>query len=174
VTPAQIDQQAQVALLSSAVIPNLDAAFNVAHRLVWNRHDAQDVVQNAFIKAMRNLDQLRDPTKARPWLLAITYREALMVLRSRRDTPTDPTRLPDRVGRSPGPDEIAEQRELAATVHAAIDRLVPGLRAALVLRDIEGLPMAEVAAVLGIGASAAKMRVSRAREQLRTDLTGRI
>jgi DNA-directed RNA polymerase specialized sigma24 family protein len=78
---------------------NVSAAFNVAYRLVWNRADAQDVVQTSFIKATRSISQLRDASKARCWLINITYREALMVLRSRRDLPTDPFALPDPDGR---------------------------------------------------------------------------
>jgi DNA-directed RNA polymerase specialized sigma24 family protein len=75
---------------------NVSAAFNVAYRLVWNRADAQDVVQTSFIKATRSISQLRDASRARGWLLSITYREALMALRSRRDLPTDPFALPER------------------------------------------------------------------------------
>lgn len=153
---------------------NVDAAFNVAYRLVWNRADAQDVVQEAFIKAVRGLDQLRDPDKARSWLLRITYREALMVLRARRDVPTDPVVLRARAGLLAGPEDQVLQRELADVIHAAIDHLPETLRTAFVLRDVEELPMADVAEVLDLGLSATKMRVARAREQLRIALTGRI
>jgi len=153
---------------------NVDAAFNVAYRLVWNRADAQDVVQSSFLKAARGLGQLRDRDKARPWLLAITYREALMVLRSRRDEPTDPADLPDEVGASLGPEDLVVRQELIAVIQAAIDGLPQTLRTAFVLRDVEELAMADVADVLGIGVSAAKMRVARARETMRTTLTGRI
>ena len=153
---------------------NVGAAFNVAYRLVWNRADAQDVVQSSFIKATRSISQLRDASKARGWLLSITYREALMVLRSRRDLPTDPFALPERVGRQPTPEDQLLQRELADEIRAAIDQLPELLRTAFVLRDVEELPMSELADVLDIGASAAKMRVARARELLRISLSGRI
>ena len=153
---------------------NVDAAFNVAYRLVWNRADAQDVVQSAFIKAVRARDQLLDASRARGWLLTITYREALMVLRSHRDVPTDPAELPDRAGAPDGPEDAALGAELALVIQRAIDGLPDALRLAFVLRDVEELPMNEVAEVLDIGVSAAKMRVARARETLRTELTGRI
>ena len=153
---------------------NVDAAFSVAYRIVWNRADAQDVVQNAFIKAAHGLEQLRDPDKARNWLLSITYREALMVLRARRDIPTDPVELPDHGNARVDPADLVVQHELADIIRAAIDRLPEPLRTAFVLRDVEELPMGEVAEVLEIGVSAAKMRVARARESLRIELTGRI
>ncbi len=153
---------------------NVDAAFNVAYRLVWNRADAHDVVQSAFVKAARARHQLLDPARARGWLLSITYREALMVLRSRRDVPTDPVELADRGGLAPDPADVSLAGELAEIIRDAIDRLPDGVRTALVLRDVEEVPMAEVADVLGIGLSAAKMRVARAREMLRIDLRERI
>ncbi len=152
---------------------NADAAFNVAYRLVWNRADAEDVVQSSFVKAARGLGQLRDPDKARSWLLSITYREALAVLRTHRDIATDPAVLRDTVGVGPGPEDLAVQQELAVMIQAAIDGLPTTLRTAFVLRDVEEVPMANVAEILGIGISAAKMRVARAREVLRITLMGR-
>jgi RNA polymerase sigma-70 factor (ECF subfamily) len=153
---------------------NVDAAFSVAYRLVWNRADAQDVVQNAFVKAAHGREQLRDASKARSWLLSITYREALMVLRARRDVPTDPIDLPEHATARLDPADLVVQHELAGVMRAAIDRLPEALRTAFVLRDVEELPIGDVAEVLEIGMSAAKMRVARARECLRIALTGRI
>lgn len=152
----------------------VDGAYNVAYRLLWNHADAADVVQNVFIKAVLHRDQLIDAGKARSWVLGISYREALMVLRGRRDTPTDPSRLPDRPAPASDPEELALRSELATLLGEAIDALPDSLRVAFVLRDVEELPMAEVASVLDIGESAAKMRVARGRESLRITLTGRI
>ena len=153
---------------------NAGAAFNVAYRITWSRADALDVVQDAFIKAMRKADQLREPTKARSWLLSITYREALSLLRSRRETATDPSDFDGLSGRAEDPADVVARRELAAFIDAAIMRLAEPLRTAFVLRDVEELPIAEVAEILGIGLSASKMRVARAREQLRVALEGEI
>lgn len=152
----------------------VDGAYNVAYRLLWNHADAADVVQNAFIKAVLHRDQLSEPGKARSWVLGIAYREALMVLRGRRDTPTDPSRLPEAASLGPDPAELAIRSELAQLLSDAIGALPESLRGAFVLRDVEELPMAEVATVLEIGESAAKMRVARARESLRVTLAGRI
>jgi len=151
---------------------NVGAAFNVAYRITWSRADALDVVQDAFIKAMRKADQLREPTKARSWLLSITYREALGLLRSRRETATDPSDLDGLSGSAEDPSDVVGRRELAALIDAAVMRLAEPLRTAFVLRDVEELPIAEVAEILGIGLSASKMRVARAREQLRVALEG--
>jgi RNA polymerase sigma-70 factor (ECF subfamily) len=151
---------------------NVGAAFNVAYRITWSRADALDVVQDAFIKAMRRADQLREPAKERSWLLAITYREALSMLRSRRDVATDPSDFDGLSGRAEDPADVVARHELAALIDAAIMRLAEPLRTAFVLRDVEELPIADVAEILGIGLSASKMRVARAREQLRVALEG--
>lgn len=147
---------------------------SVAYRIVWNRADAQDVVQIAFLQALQHRDQLIDPGRGRVWLLSITYREALQRLRARRDIPTDPVLLPGAAQLASDPADIVAASELATIVRQSIDTLPDGLRTAFVLRDVEDLTLAEVAAVLDIGLSAAKMRVSRAREHLRRELTGKI
>ncbi len=153
---------------------NVDSAFNVAYRIVWNTTDAQDVVQTAFISAWGKLDQLRDPSRVRSWLLSITYREALTVLRRRRDVLTGPADFERVIANSLGPEDMALERDRARLIDAAIRSLPVRLRIAFILRDVEELPMAEVASVLDIGESAAKMRVARAREVLRQALKGRI
>ena len=150
---------------------NADSVFHVAWRILWSVPDAEDVTQTTFVRAFTRLDQLRDRGRARPWLLQIAYHSALEVLRRRRDVPTDPSELPDR----PSPDDterIVDRRAAVAVLQVAIDELPGTLRLAFVLRDIEGLSMIEVADTLGIGESAAKMRVARAREQLRVSLEG--
>jgi len=149
---------------------NVESVFNVAHRVLWNRSDAEDVVQNTFVKAVTRLDQLRDQSRARPWLLQIAYRESISALRKRREIPVDPTTLPDPPSPDRGPADLAVAADLVAILADALRRMPPDERLALVLRDIEELPMKEVANVIGTGLSAAKMRVSRGRATLRSML----
>jgi len=75
-------------------VENVDGVYNVAYRVLWNKSDAEDVVQQSFIKAFTRMDQLHDQSRVRPWLLQIAYREAITVLRQRRDVtrPTFPSR----------------------------------------------------------------------------------
>lgn len=150
-----------------------DGVHNVAFRILWNRADAEDVVQTAFLQAFIHLRELADRGKARPWLLRIAYREALNVLRRRREVPMDPVTIAEGArGLDADPVDAVIAADLAATIRRAIDDLPETLRVAFVLRDVEGTAMADVADILGIGASAAKMRVARAREQLRHSLQG--
>jgi RNA polymerase sigma-70 factor (ECF subfamily) len=148
-----------------------DSVFHVAWRIVWSAPDAEDVTQATFVRAFTRLDQLREPGRERPWLLQIAYHGALEVLRRRRDVPTDPHELPERPT-SEDTERIADRRATVALLQSAIDELPGSLRIAFVLRDVEGLSTHEVADTLGIGESAAKMRVARAREQLRMALEG--
>lgn len=150
---------------------HIDAVYNVAYRVLWNTADAEDVVQAAFVKAFTRLDQLEDAGRARPWLLQITYREAITVVRRRRDVPTDPTEMPETTSQAYGPDEQAIAHTIAEQISGALAQLRDEERMAVVLRDVEELPMREVAEVLEIGLSAAKMRVHRGRAELRRLLT---
>ena len=145
-----------------------DGVFNVAYRVLWNRTDAEDVVQTTFVKAFGRIDQLRDPDKARPWLLQVGYRESIAVLRRRREAPVDPADLPVAVSSEPSPDDVVVASAVAAELSKALHRLSPDERMAVVLRDVEDLPMRDVAEVLGVGVSAAKMRVHRGRQRLRS------
>ncbi len=148
---------------------HIDAVFNVAYRVLWNRADAEDVVQLTFVKAFTRVDQLTDMGRERPWLLQIAYRESIAVVRRRRDTPTDPGELPQ-VANGQSPEGLAISSEVARVINEALLELAEAERMAVVLRDIEELPMTEVAHVLGVGLSAAKMRVHRARQSLRLKL----
>lgn len=152
---------------------NVDAVFNVAYRVLWRRADAEDVVQQTFLKVLLRLDQLQDSARVRPWLLQIAYREAISVLRSRRDLPTDPTKLPETEEPGAGPADLVVLSDVARTVQGALDAMDPDERLAVVLRDVEQLPMRDVAEVLGIGLSAAKMRVHRGRASLRLAMSGK-
>jgi RNA polymerase sigma-70 factor (ECF subfamily) len=151
---------------------NADAVFNLAYRVTSNTADAEDVVQESFVRAFLRREDLRDRTRARPWLLSIAFRQSLMLLRARRDVPTDPVSLESRADQGTDPVDAALRKERAVLVRQAIGRLTDDLRAAVVLRDVEGLQLRDVAEILGIGLSATKMRIARAREQLRTELEG--
>ena len=151
---------------------HVDAVFNVGYRITWNRADAEDITQATFVKALTRLDQLHDDARARPWLLKVAYREALTVLRKRRDVPTDPTLLPHCAGSERRSDDQAMAADLSEILSGALSKVAEAERTAVVLRDIEQLPMRDVADVMGIGLSAAKMRVHRGRQALRKLLEG--
>ena len=149
---------------------HVDAVYNVAYRVLWNRDDAEDVVQATFVKAFLRLDQLKDDSKVRAWLLQVGYREAITVVRRRRDVPTDPLEMPVEASNARGPEALAVASAMAGHISEALMAMDEDERVAVVLRDIEELPMRQVAEVLDVGLSAAKMRVHRGRQSLRQKL----
>ncbi len=154
-------------LLHRLFTAHVDSVFNVAYRVTWNRADAEDVVQSSFLKVIVNHGQLDDPSRERAWVLQVAYREAIAVLRRRREQPIDPSVLPDSPSADPSPDEAVVLSDLARMISGAFERMTAPERMAVVLRDVEGLAMKEVASVMGLGLSAAKMRVHRGRQTLR-------
>ncbi len=151
----------------------VESVFNVAYRVLWNRADAEDVVQRTFLKALTRLDQIRDPGRVRPWLLQVAYRESIAVVRARREVPTAPEDMPESVVSGAGPAEAAVLSDVARILSEALGEMNEQERVAVVLRDVEQLPIREVAEVLGVGVSAAKMRVHRGRASLRELIAGK-
>jgi RNA polymerase sigma-70 factor, ECF subfamily len=153
---------------------NANAVFDLAYRMVWDRSEAQSIAQQAFLLASVSRRKLTDLVKARRWLLAFTYREALMQLRGRRLKP--PAR--DEPGEGAWPETVSPTRanpdEIAAMFRFTVDQLPDSLRPAFVLSDIVGLSIEDIAHVLGVDEAASKMRVSRARARLQTALTGKL
>ena len=155
--------------------------FRIAHHLVNNREDAEDVVQTAFLKAFQHLDQFRESAQFSTWLTRITMNQALMVLRKRRTTKEvssdinfdgDEDHLPIEVADwSPNAEELYQAAELKDILRKTLRRLGPGLRAVFVLRDIEGFTLQETAEALDLSLAAVKARSLRARLRLRQGLS---
>jgi RNA polymerase sigma-70 factor (ECF subfamily) len=149
-----------------------DGIYTLAVRVVGDRHLGEDVVQETFLLALRKLHTWRGDGSIDGWIYRIGYRQAIAALRRRRDHPVDPVDLPDAVDSQSDPERDVLRAELARRVDAAIVSLPPMLRAAYVLRDIEGLSTGDVAAALDLSESAVKMRLKRARMTLRDELKG--
>jgi RNA polymerase sigma factor (sigma-70 family) len=150
------------------VWPHMRSAYNLARWLVRNGDDAEDIVQEALLKAFKALDSFRGGD-ARVWMLSIVRNTAMNFLRQRKpDTGADLELEP--VDHSPNPEEglLAESRR--EQVRRAIARLEPEFRETLILREIEGLSYKEIAAVLDIPAGTVMSRLSRARQRLLIEL----
>ena len=143
--------------------------------------DAEDVVQDAFLKAYEKLDQFQGNSKFYTWLVRIAVNESLMRLRKRRtgklvsmdeDVQTDEGSVPrDFADWAPNPEQNYTQTELAEILRKTIQGLPQGFRVVFVLRDVEGLSTEETAETLGLSVPAVKSRLLRARLQLRERLT---
>ena len=154
--------------------------FRIAQHITQNREDAEDVVQDAFLKAYTNLQQFQEQSKFYTWLVRIAVNEALMKLRRRRpertvsldeDIQTGEDSIPREVADwSPNPEQNYNQAELREILTKTIQGLPSGFRTVFVLRDVEGLSTEETADALELSIPAVKSRLLRARLQLRERL----
>lgn len=161
--------------------------YRLACRLV-GVDDAADVVQEAFLSAFRHLGSFRRDSKFSTWLYRIAVNAALMHRRGRARQRTDsldaflPTfeadgshrGTPAQLEIAARADELLDRRLLAEKAMAALDRLPASSRNAFVLRDLEELPTAEVAEILGVEPAAVRQRVHRARLMLRGILSAMV
>jgi RNA polymerase sigma-70 factor (ECF subfamily) len=155
--------------------------FRIAQHITQNREDAEDVVQDAFLKAYQKLDQFQGNSKFYTWLVRIAVNEALMRLRKRKtdktvsmdeEVETDDGSLPREFADwSPNPEQQFRQSELNDILARAIQGLPASFRTVFVLRDVEGLSTEETAETLGLSVPAVKSRLLRARLQLRERLS---
>ncbi len=154
--------------------------FRIAQHITQNREDAEDVVQDAFLKAYTNLQQFQEQSKFYTWLVRIAVNEALMKLRRRRpertvsldeEIQTGEDSVPREVADwSPNPEQNYNQAELREILTKTIQGLPPGFRTVFILRDVEGLSTEETADALELSIPAVKSRLLRARLQLRERL----
>ncbi len=154
--------------------------FRIALHITQNREDAEDVVQDAFLKAYGNLEQFQGQSKFYTWLVRIAVNEALMKLRRRRpermvsldqEVQTEEDSIPREVADwSPNPEQLYNQAELRDILGKTIQGLPPSFRTVFVLRDVEGLSTEETAQALELSVPAVKSRLLRARLQLRERL----
>jgi RNA polymerase sigma factor (sigma-70 family) len=150
------------------VLPHLDAAFNYARWLTKNEADAEDVVQDASVRALRFFSSLREED-ARAWLLTIV-RNTWYGRFPRRDRPEHTMRFDetsdDRPDDGLDPEALLIQQRAVDEVRAAIEQLPVDFREVIVLRELEGLSYKEIAAVIGIPMGTVMSRLARARERL--------
>jgi RNA polymerase sigma-70 factor (ECF subfamily) len=154
--------------------------FRIAQHITQNREDAEDVVQDAFLKAYENLDRFQENSKFYTWLVRIAVNESLMKLRRRRsdrtvsldeDIETEEDTMPREVADwSPNPEQLYKQGELKDILRRTIQGLPASFRTVFVLRDVEGLSTEETAEALDLSIPAVKSRLLRARLQLRERL----
>lgn len=155
--------------------------FRLAKNITQSDEDAEDVLQEAFLKAYEHLDGFQGQSKFYTWIVRIAVNEALMKLRKRK---TDRTvSLDETIDTGEenvvreiavwddNPEQRYSQQEIREMLDKAIMSLRPAFRAVFVLRDVEDLSTEETAAVLDLSVPAVKSRLLRARLQLREKLT---
>jgi len=153
--------------------------FRLAQHITQNTEDAQDVTQEAFLKAFEHLGEFQGNSRFYTWLVRIAVNQALMKLRKRHnkdisldeEVKTEDSAMPREIEDwGPSPEERFTQRELAEILARVIGELDPPFRTVFQLRDIDELSTEETAEVLGISIPAVKSRLLRSRLKLREKL----
>jgi len=159
------------------VLPHLDAAYTLARYLTRDDHDAQDIVQDAYLRALKYFGGFRgggaDGRDGRAWLLAIVRNTAYTWRRRHRADA-----LATEFDEEQHSDAVAEHHPAAAlerdgarqSLHQALDRLGPEFREVIVLRELEGLSYKEIGDVTGVPIGTVMSRLSRARRRLQAAL----
>jgi len=159
--------------------------YSLAMRILRHEQDAEDVTQQTFLSVVQNLDGFRGEASFSTWLLRIATHAALKILRKRKgldvvslEEATETSGQHDSIPHPEyiadwrqSPEQLVEKREIQVLLDEALDRLDEKHRAVFLLRDVEGLSIKETAGALGLSEANTKVRLLRARLQLREQLT---
>ncbi len=176
-TPRPGPAPARAAAFEAEALAQLDSLYRTARRLTRNPADAEDLVQETFLKAFRAADRFEPGTNLRAWLFTILHNSARNRARDRaREGVTVDSEAVERAAElAPGPGQPAPgdtpesllmRETLGPELQAAIDALPDAFREAVWLRDVEEFSYAEIAAMLGIPAGTVMSRISRGRQAL--------
>ena len=155
--------------------------YRLALKITGNKPDAEDILQESFLKAFEHLTEFREDSRYYTWLVRIAVNEGLMKLRKRRsyrlvhdEDQTDEEGNPmprEFVDWKPNPEQLYAQAEQEEILQKAIDSISPKVRCVFLLRDVEKLSTEETAQVLGLSTGAVRSRLLRGRIQLREKLS---
>jgi len=155
--------------------------FRLAMHITQNREDAEDVLQETFLKAYEHLDQFQGNSKFYTWIVRIAVNQALMKLRKRKTDKTvsmdetidtgEDTMAREIAAWDENPEQRYSREEMNQILSSAVESLAPPYRSVFVLRDIDDLSTEETAEALNLSVPAVKSRLLRARLQLRDKLT---
>ena len=170
-----MDEQARATRFEAIFAAHLDAAYDFARWLTRDPRNAEDVVQEACLRAFKSLDGFRGDN-GRAWLLAIVRNTYYTWFRKSRSQPSVPfdeetmtvegQELVDTDGPGASLERLLAQRDAKRLVNAALERLPEEFREVIVLRELEELPYKEIAAIAGIPLGTVMSRLARARKML--------
>ena len=167
-------EQNRPSTFEQTVLPHLDAAYNLARWLTRDEQDAQDVVQESYLRAFRFFAGFRGGN-ARAWLMQIVRTTCYTWLRANRPlqeaTEYDENLFPSD-SRARNPEEVVLQNHSGAVLRKALEMLPANSREVLILRELEEMSYREIAEITGMPAGTVMSSLSRARGRLRQALTG--
>ena len=162
---------ADAGALASEALTHIDSLYGAAMRLTRNPADAEDLVQEAYVKAFRFVDQFKPGTNLKAWLHTILRNTFLNLRRRATRDPVDVDselveRAPARPTDGPTPEDILMRRTLGTDLQAAVDALPEAFREAVWLRDVEEFSYKEIGDILNVAAGTVMSRISRGRRLL--------
>jgi len=166
----------QTALFEVLMRRHNERIYRAARAILRDEHEAEDVMQQAYVNAYSHLRQFDGRSKFSTWLTRIAVHEALARARHRgrymtMDRDDSVADMPAAFDAAPDPERLAISHELGALVESAIDRLPDGAREVFMLRQVEGMNTEEVAVALNVSEAVVKTRLSRARGAIRRELS---
>jgi RNA polymerase sigma-70 factor (ECF subfamily) len=169
-------EQERMRRFRDAALPHLDEVYTLARYLMRNTDDAEDAVQECYLRALRHFDSYRGPAM-QPWLLAILRNvcNSEFMRRSRGDLPTDyaqdesiAEKMPIWQETQTSPEKMILQQQDRTTIRRLVEELPEPFREAIVLREINDLSYKEIAEVAGVPVGTVMSRLARARAMLRS------
>jgi RNA polymerase sigma-70 factor (ECF subfamily) len=171
-----VTEQARMRRFRDAALPHLDEVYTLARYLMRNTDDADDAVQECYLRALRHFDSYRGPAM-KPWLLAILRNvcHAEFARRGRGEVPTDYAQDQSVAEEMPmwqepqtSPEKVILQQQDRATIRRLVEELPEPFREAIVLREMNDLSYKEIAEVAGVPVGTVMSRLARARAMLRS------
>ena len=155
-------------LFERVVLPHLDAAYNLARWLTRNQHDADDVVQESYLRALRSFNSFQHGRDARPWLLKIVRNTCYTWLRANRahELITGDDDLSQEPATDAGPEMAFIKKVDSQILRQALEDLKLEYREAVVLRELEGLAYKEISELLDVPLGTVMSRLARGRKEL--------
>jgi RNA polymerase sigma-70 factor (ECF subfamily) len=168
-----MDAARKRALFEEIVIPHLNAAYNLARWLTRNSDDAEDLVQESYLRAFRSFDafQGRD---GRAWLLAVVRNTCFTWLRKQGDRPTSEfdEQMHAAADRSPNAESVLLNQAALGSLNDCLEALPPEFREAIVLRELEELSYQEISVIARVPVGTVMSRIARGRKRLQQCLAG--
>jgi RNA polymerase sigma-70 factor (ECF subfamily) len=158
--------------LDEIVLRYQDRVYNLCRHMLGNLHDAEDAAQDTFVKAYQNLHKFRPDASLYTWLYRIAVNTCIDYKRKPffeslfRRTEEGEELMLDRPSEEPSPERVYEAKQMDRALWQGLAKISPKLRAAIILKEVEGLSYEEIADVLDISLGTVKSRISRAREEL--------
>ncbi len=152
-----------------------DKIYNLCCYMLQDSDSARDAAQETFLKAYSKVKEFRAESALYSWLYRIAVNTCLdHKKKARPDQLEDESLLTDLASSEPTPERLYQAKELGRTLQAALQKLPDEMRASIILKEMEGLSYEEIAEVLHVSLGTVKSRISRAREELRRLLQGKV